>query len=160
MYRAVVSVGILGLAGVGGYALYKKYYTDNDAAPEDDYWAGINFGVTGWSPQLPIHAKSKTPTQAVYNPITINHKKYGAGNSIPARNMDYYNPSQLVPSIGPGNLAPIPGVNTSFVQLNPFETSPRVVAIDPGATLTAGGPLKIKNPSGNFIESRSVIANG
>ena len=130
MKKLICSVIVLGLAGYGGYAFYKHYWTDDsaDGAAEDDYWAGLNFGISGWSPQLPIHPKSKAPTQAVYAPISINPKKYGAGNAIPARTMDYYNPAQLVPTTGPGNLAPVPGVNTEFIGDNYLDSARGVIA--------------------------------
>ena len=174
MYRKLCALGLLGLAGYGGYVLWNKYNTDDsaDAAAEDDYWSGLNFGITGWSPQLPIHSRSKTPTQGVYPAPTVYARKYKPGDMIPQRSQDYMNPAQLVPTTGPGNIAPQVGINTEFIYptYNPnaamYTEEVPFTGQQPGGDNPWGWfsgqakPLVIRNPSGNFAEDRSVVTNG
>lgn len=167
MRRLICSAVVLGLAGYGGYKLYTTYYKDNsaDKGAEDDYWAGLDFGITGWSPQLPIHPKSKAPTQGVYGPTSLYSRKYKPGDMIPARTMDYANPSQLVATTGPGNLAPMTGVNTEWVGLNdpangPFQQRRAVLAMDSIGAVAPDSPLVVRGVGGNFVQDRSVITNG
>lgn len=75
---------------------------------ESDTMVAIQKGVgqlTQWVPQLPIHSNSKQPTSGTYKLVKVQ-AKYKDG-IVPARDNDYYNPSQLFPSTGPLNLAPM-----------------------------------------------------
>lgn len=74
---------------------------------ESDTLAAIKDGVgsmTTWIPQLPISPKSVV-TSGTYTTRPVK-AKYKDG-IVMARDTDYYNPAQLYPSGGPGNLAPI-----------------------------------------------------
>ncbi len=122
MFYKLYGLGVLTLAVVGGIVLWRKYDTDEQAEGpgDDDYWAGLNFGITGWAPQLPIHPKSMAPTEAVYAPVAVTGKRGRPGRMTTARSVDWYNPAQLVPTTGPGNLAPLPGINTGWVNADAF----------------------------------------
>jgi len=154
MFNKLCFVGVLGLAGYGGYKLYKSSTAKGNPA-DDDYFAGISFGLTGWVPQLPIHPRSKVPTQGVFNPVKVSVQRGKAYAMVPARDTDYVNPAQMVPTTGPGNLAPIPGVNTSYINdvggtANPyFYTEEEYVIQGDTGSLTMGGVLPpIPNSSG------------
>lgn len=73
----------------------------NDAAENTDDVA-TQLGQE-FVPCLPIHAKSKTPTQGVFSPV---HKRKAGDGITTARDTDFLNPAQLYPTTGPGNLAP------------------------------------------------------
>lgn len=99
----IVAGGILILAGIGGYTVYKKYHVKANVSVEDDFNAANSlFGE--YVPFLPIHSKSNPQTRGIYTTLKPS-TRYKDG-IVPARNTDYYNPSQLVASTGPGNLAP------------------------------------------------------
>ena len=80
---------------------------------ESDTLAAVKVGVgklTALVPLLPISPKSVGPeTSGTYTTRPIK-AKYKDG-IVMARDTDYYNPAQLYPSGGPGNLAPIASAN-------------------------------------------------
>jgi hypothetical protein len=159
-----LGVGVVALAGVGGYWLYKTYYVSDDAdsAADDDYFAGLNFGISGWKPQLPIHPRSMLPTaEAVYSPVQLKPQRGKAWSMIPARSTDYANPAQFVASTGPGNLAPIAGVNSGLANndVGPTSAYAGTIAGDSGQ-LTAAGPLPMKDATGYKVPSGKVLQNG
>src|SRR5579862_5513484 len=94
---------LLGLGWVG-YKWWQGETVSGDQS--DDFDAAMKSSHFGeWVPQLPIHQRSKlSSTNATYKPVKVS-TKYKDG-IVPARDMDYYNPSQIVASTGPGNLAP------------------------------------------------------
>jgi hypothetical protein len=130
MKKLICGVILLGVAGYGGYYIYKTSKDANIIDPEDTWIAGQKT-ISGTVPVLPIHPKSDpTATQGVYTQV---YSSYGK-KAIPARNANYMNNAQLVPTTGPGNLAPIAGntMEQDFVGIN--------VPTDGYGSVTAGGP--------------------
>ena len=135
-------IGALAVAGVGvvAYLAYKQL--DNDDMPndpEDTFNAG-SYEDNMTLPALPIHPKwNPSATQGVFTPGkvksvvgTSNVSSHYGDIMVPARNSDYLNWAQLVPTTGPGNLAPIMGSSR--------EADFTGVVIPRPDNVTSGGP--------------------
>lgn len=146
MRKLIGGILFIAVAGGGAYYIYKQSKQSNVTDAEDDYIAGMDTSA-GTFPVLPIHPRSDpTVTQGVYASITSSYGK----KSITARNTDYINPSQLVPTSGPGNLAPIAG--------NTRELDFAGVNIRQQSGVIAGGPCPANaGTQGMFGEDRQEV---